>query len=113
VEDLCNVSTGYPIARGMVLIFPDVNASIESLEDAVIAGIKANTPLFFGCDVGKASNTKEGVMDTQVYNLELAYGYKLNLTKAQRLQMGESSVSPFINYPRSGYRDTDNILVQY
>nr|XP_019047762.1 hypothetical protein I302_04379 [Kwoniella bestiolae CBS 10118]OCF26692.1 hypothetical protein I302_04379 [Kwoniella bestiolae CBS 10118] len=70
-----------------------VNAPITVLEDAVIAGIKANTPLFFGCDVGKASNTPEGVMDCQVYDLKAAYGFELGMNKAQRLETGESSMT--------------------
>ncbi|WWD18257.1 hypothetical protein CI109_102707 [Kwoniella shandongensis] len=59
---------------------------------AVIAGIKANTPLFFGCDVGKASSTPDGVMDTDLYDIAAAYGFKLGMNKAQRLETGESSV---------------------
>lgn len=65
----------------------------EALEDAVIAGIKANTPLFFGCDSGKYAERTKGIWDTAVYNYKLAYGYDLNMTKAQRLQTGESSMT--------------------
>ena len=32
-------------------------------------------------------------MDSNLYPLEAAYGFKLNMTKAQRLQAGESTVS--------------------
>ena len=59
----------------------------------MIAGIKANTPLFFGCDVGKSSNSAEGVMDTGLYDIKAAYGFGFNMTKAQRLQTGESSMT--------------------
>ncbi|KAK8853018.1 cysteine proteinase 1, mitochondrial [Kwoniella newhampshirensis] len=55
--------------------------------------IKANTPLFFGCDVGKASNTPEGVMDCDVYDISAAYGFTLGMNKAQRLETGESSMT--------------------
>ncbi|RXK40742.1 hypothetical protein M231_01994 [Tremella mesenterica] len=85
VQRLGNVWGGRPVQY--------VNAPIEALEDAVIAGIKANTPLFFGCDVGKCSNTKEGVMDCELYNLKLAYGFNLGMNKAQRLESGESSMT--------------------
>jgi len=70
-----------------------VNAPITVLEDAVIAGLKANTPIFFGCDVGKSSERVHGVMDTDLYNLKAAYGFELKMTKAQRLEMGESSMT--------------------
>ncbi|WVF69407.1 hypothetical protein IAT40_004184 [Kwoniella sp. CBS 6097] len=85
VERLGNVWQGGPVRY--------VNAPITVLEDAVIAGIKANTPLFFGCDVGKASNTAEGVMDCDVYDIQAAYGFKLGMNKAQRLETGESSMT--------------------
>lgn len=62
-----------------------VNAPVEVLEDAVIAGIKANTPLFFGCDVGKSLDRKKGSMDLDLYKIEAAFGYKLGLNKAERL----------------------------
>lgn len=70
-----------------------VNAPIEVVEDAVIAGIKANTPLFFGCDVGKFSESKDGIMDTRLYDLGAAFGYELKMDKAQRLITGESSAT--------------------
>ena len=68
----------------------DVNVSTEALEDAVISGIKANTPLFFGCDSGKYGERIKGIWDTSVYNYKLAYGYDLNMTKSERLDTGES-----------------------
>ncbi|WRT70447.1 uncharacterized protein IL334_007445 [Kwoniella shivajii] len=85
VERLGNVWKGNPVRY--------VNAPISALEDAVISGIKANTPIFFGCDVGKASNTPEGVMDCDVYDLKAAYGFDLGMNKAQRLETGESSMT--------------------
>nr|XP_031859696.1 uncharacterized protein CI109_004971 [Kwoniella shandongensis]KAA5526768.1 hypothetical protein CI109_004971 [Kwoniella shandongensis] len=85
VERLGNVWNGKPVRY--------VNAPITVLEDAVIAGIKANTPLFFGCDVGKASSTPDGVMDTDLYDIAAAYGFKLGMNKAQRLETGESSMT--------------------
>lgn len=71
----------------------DVNAPIEALEDAVIAAIKANTPIFFGCDVGKSSDRPSGTLDTKLFDYYTAYGYDLGLTKAQRLETGESSMT--------------------
>lgn len=71
----------------------DVNAPIEVLEDAVISGIKSNTPLFFGCDVGKQSSTPLGIMDTNLFNLQAAYGFSLNMSKADRLRTGETAMT--------------------
>ena len=49
--------------------------------------------MFFGCDVGKCSDRIAGVMDTALFDMKLAYGFSLNMTKAQRLETGESAVS--------------------
>ena len=39
-------------------------------------------------------------MDTALFNMNLAYGFDLNMTKAQRLEMGDSAVSSFDLLPR-------------
>jgi bleomycin hydrolase len=100
VERLGNIWGGRPVQCTScyppmhALTFPtDVNAPAQALEEAVITCIKADHPVFFGCDVGKALVSAQGVMDRDVYDTQLAFGYKLGMNKAQRLQMGESSVS--------------------
>jgi bleomycin hydrolase len=98
VKRLGNVWGGPGVRCKSRLIVPlltcsDVNAPTEVLEDAVIAGIKANTPLFFGCDVGKFSASDKGIMDTALFDLEAAYGYKYGMNKAERLITGESSAT--------------------
>lgn len=55
--------------------------------------MKANTPLFFGCDVGKSSDSATGIMDPNLFDLEAAYGYTLGMDKAQRLLIGNSSMT--------------------
>ena len=55
-----------------MLICLDINAPTDALEDAVIAGIKVNTPLFFGCDVGKSSDREAGVMDSNLFDIKAA-----------------------------------------
>ncbi|KAI5453687.1 bleomycin hydrolase [Naganishia albida] len=67
-----------------------VNAPTEALEDAVIACIKADQPVFFGSDVGASLIRDKGILDTKAYEYERAYGFKLNMNKAQRLQTGDS-----------------------
>ncbi|KAJ9097809.1 hypothetical protein QFC19_006677 [Naganishia cerealis] len=67
-----------------------VNAKVEALEQAVIACIKADQPVFFGSDVGASLIRDKGILDTKAYEYEKAYGFKLNMNKAQRLQTGDS-----------------------
>lgn len=66
-----------------------VNAEIDVLKQAAIKSIKNNEPVFFGSDVGKFSN-KEGIMDTNAWDYELAFNTALGLNKEQRLRTGES-----------------------
>ncbi|KAG9031939.1 hypothetical protein FRB95_002075 [Tulasnella sp. JGI-2019a] len=70
-----------------------VNTTSQKLKEAVITSIKAGHPVFFGCDVGQSSHSGFGIMDTALYEYESAFGIKLGLTKAQRLQTGESAMT--------------------
>ncbi|KAJ9107711.1 hypothetical protein QFC21_001171 [Naganishia friedmannii] len=57
---------------------------------AVITCIKADQPVFFGSDVGASLIRDKGILDTKAYEYEKAYGFKLNMNKAQRLETGDS-----------------------
>lgn len=46
-----------------------VNTSIEELKKAAIRSLKADQLTWFGCDVGKSSNSTIGIMDTEVYDV--------------------------------------------
>jgi len=70
-----------------------VNTEIDRLKQAVITSIKAGQPVFFGCDVGKDSDRVGGIMDTELYDFKSAYPLSLGLTKAERLQTGESAMT--------------------
>lgn len=52
----------------------------------VVDLLKANQPVWFGCDVGQASNSQLGIMDTALFDLQTPFGVTLGMTKAQRLQ---------------------------
>lgn len=55
--------------------------------------LRAGHPVFFGCDVGKSSDSTLGVMDAELWDLELAFNVTLGMTKAERLSSGESSMT--------------------
>ncbi|KAA8892806.1 peptidase C1B, bleomycin hydrolase [Sphaerosporella brunnea] len=67
-----------------------VNVDMETMKTAIIAMLKANYPVFFGCDVGKFSDSTKGIMDTELFDYELGFNITLNMNKTQRLQAGES-----------------------
>ncbi|WP_027334121.1 aminopeptidase C [Mycoplasma elephantis] len=82
VKYLGNVVEAKPIRH--------LNLPIGELKRMAIAAIKDKEPVWFGCDVGKMSNSKQGIMDHEMYNFEDTLGYMPNWTKAQRLDYGES-----------------------
>ncbi|OZJ04758.1 hypothetical protein BZG36_01830 [Bifiguratus adelaidae] len=82
VEFLGNVVGGHPIRY--------VNVPINQMKKLALAALKSGKPVWFGADVGKFSDRDLAVMDTQIYDYELAFNIKLGLTKEQRLLYGES-----------------------
>ncbi|PWN48042.1 peptidase C1B, bleomycin hydrolase [Violaceomyces palustris] len=85
IDRLGNVWGGQPVLY--------VNTTMSAMRDAVVKSIKAGQPVFFGCDVGKFSETKSGIMDTGLFDYELAFNIKLGLSKADRIELGESSMT--------------------
>lgn len=85
VERLGNVWEGTPISY--------VNTTIDVMRDAVVKSIKAGHPVFFGCDVGQFSDKTSGIMDPNLFGYEDAFNVQLGLTKAERIELGESSMT--------------------
>ncbi|KAH9808253.1 peptidase C1B, bleomycin hydrolase [Melampsora americana] len=85
VERLGNVWGGRPIRY--------VNTSTDVLKSLVIKMIKADKPVWFGCDVGKMSNSSYGIMDTELIDYEAAFGVTSHLSKSERLQMVDSAMT--------------------
>ncbi|GLA15219.1 cysteine protease [Aspergillus welwitschiae] len=85
VERLGNVLEGRPLTY--------VNVEMKILKKAVISMLKAGHPVFFGCDVGKFSNSTLGIMDLDIMDLTLGFNISLGMSKAQRLVSGESAMT--------------------
>ena len=85
VDFLGNVVEGNPIKY--------LNVESDIMKEAAIKSIKDNNPVWFGCDVGKYFNRQLGVMDDKLFDFELFYGTKFNLTKKDRLEFGESQMT--------------------
>lgn len=67
-----------------------INVPIQALKEAAVASIKDGQPVWFGCDVGKMLIRDVGIMDEKSYSYELTLGEGNGLTKAQRLDYGDS-----------------------
>lgn len=70
-----------------------VNVSMPVLKTAAIKMLKAGLPVFFGCDVGKSSNSTTGIMDDKMFNYGLAFDISLNMDKMQRIKTGASAIT--------------------
>ena len=70
-----------------------VNVPMDTMKKACISMLKAGIPIFFGSDVGQYSNSKDGIMDPNLIDYELAFNIKLGLTKAQRLKTKTSQMT--------------------
>lgn len=88
VDRLGNVIGGRPITY--------INVDMTTMKKAAIKTLKAGLPVFFGSDVGKFSNSASGIMDTKLYDYDLAFGSgngALQMSKSQRLRVGESAMT--------------------
>lgn len=70
-----------------------INLPIEVLKESAIKSIKAGVPVWFGCDVGKFSESKLGIMDDKLYDYEATLGEGDNMTKAERLDYSSSQLT--------------------
>ena len=85
VDRLGNVYGGLPIRY--------VNVPMPTMKAAAIKMLEAGLPVFFGSDVGKYSNSREGIMDTGLFDYELGFNVRLGMSKTERLRTGESQMT--------------------
>ena len=70
-----------------------LNLDSKRLKEAAVASIKVDNPVWFGCDVGKYFHRKLGVMDIDLFDFDLFYGTDFPMTKADRLEYGDSQMT--------------------
>jgi bleomycin hydrolase len=70
-----------------------LNIDMKILKELVIEQIKGGETVWFGCDVARYSDRKIGILDPDLYDYEEAFGTHFNLTKAERLDYKESSLT--------------------
>lgn len=71
------------------------NQPPEVLMKLCAESIKANEPVWFGCEVSKRFSGKAGIEDLGAHDYKLVFGTDVQVTqsKADRLQYGESAMS--------------------
>lgn len=67
-----------------------LNVNLDVMKQAAIKQMQNGEPVWFGCDVGKYLDRDSGWMDNELYRFDLVYGSNSGLTKAERLDYGES-----------------------
>ena len=70
-----------------------INVTMEELKHAAYSSLVDGKAVWFGSDVGKFLERELGVLDVDVYDLELVYGLKFTLDKAGRLDYGHSRMT--------------------
>lgn len=67
-----------------------LNVDIETFKKLAIDQLKAGEAVWYGCDVGQSSTKDSGVMATDVYSVSETLDIDYQMTKAERLDYGES-----------------------
>jgi aminopeptidase C len=79
------------IVGGQPITF--VNVEMDALHAAAVSQLKDGQTVWFGNDVLKQMNRKEGLLDTELYKTAELFTVDLTMSKAERLQYGEAEVS--------------------
>ncbi|MCD2255410.1 aminopeptidase C [Agrilactobacillus fermenti] len=82
VEMLGNVVGGREVRH--------LNLDIDTFKQLAVKQLQNGETVWFGSDVGQSSDRKAGILDTGIYQLDDLFDVDLSMTKAQRLDYGES-----------------------
>ncbi|KRN88449.1 C1 family peptidase [Ligilactobacillus ceti] len=82
VEMLGNVVDGREVRH--------LNVDMDMFRKLAIKQLESGESIWFGCDVGQESDRQKGIMDTELYKKEELLDIDLSMSKAERLEYGES-----------------------
>lgn len=82
VEMLGNVVGGREVRH--------LNLDINTFKALAVKQLKAGESVWFGSDVGQSSDRQLGIMDTNIYKKDDLFNTDFTMTKAERLDYGES-----------------------
>ena len=74
-----------------------LNLPAEDIKKAALKSIKNNESMYASCDVGKQFNSKDGILDTEMYDYESLFGIKLEMNKKARILTRQSGSSHAMN----------------
>ncbi len=70
-----------------------INLPADRIKEMAVASIKANTAMYFSCDVAKYLDRQKGVADLANFDYESLLGVKFTMDKKQRVQTHASGSS--------------------
>ncbi len=76
------------VAGGSDVIY--LNVPMKDLKEMALKAVSKGEPTWFAADSGKMIEREKGIFDVNLYDFENLYDTKFKLTKAQRLDYGES-----------------------
>lgn len=85
VQFLGNVMEGNPIKY--------LNVDMHTLKQLAIAQIRDHEAVWFGSDVDRYADRKNGILDSNLYDYETAFNTHFSLSKAGRLDYKESNLT--------------------
>jgi bleomycin hydrolase len=85
VQYLGNVRGGHQVRY--------LNMDVATLKEAAQQQLLHDEAVWFGCDVGKMSDRESGIMDPALFDFSDALGVDFAMSKAQRLDYGESQMT--------------------
>lgn len=67
-----------------------LNVDMETFKKLAISQLEQGESVWFGCDVGQSSTRDSGIMALDVYSMDDLFNIDFTMTKAERLDYGES-----------------------
>ena len=67
-----------------------LNVDMDTFRKVTIEQLKHGESVWFGSDVGQESDRKKGIMDTELYRQDELFDIDFSMSKAERLDYGES-----------------------
>lgn len=78
---LYRIQLDKPMADQPALTFP--NIPLDQLKQIALDILKADTPVWFGCDVGSESLRSEGLLAADIFNMKALYGMNFDMTREE------------------------------
>lgn len=70
-----------------------LNVPVSDIKKIAVKMLKKGNAVLYGCDVSQESHSKEGIMDSELYDYELLFQVPFKMNKQQRLDYGQSRLT--------------------